>query len=236
MLSVDRFAEKYTGLSSYGYVANNPVKYVDFNGDSIINGSQRELQAIATDLNKIYNEKYGIGDAFSVIEKVEHEKVRTNDWSLLDPSSWGNIFEDPKYETVAKKSYSLAGNEDFDWNTDKYTSAMMDLISMDSDVYLNIVQDKGSGILRYEVNGILEDYGGGYTKQSNYVILSNKLSPSNGSNNRSKWTIGGVALHELLYHIHPQGQSEGSPNQMRRYYNMRTGRNHGAGSNQTRGL
>ncbi|MDH5366185.1 MAG: hypothetical protein OEW67_04310 [Cyclobacteriaceae bacterium] len=35
MLSVDRFAEKYPGLSPYSYVANNPIKYVDINGDSL---------------------------------------------------------------------------------------------------------------------------------------------------------------------------------------------------------
>jgi RHS repeat-associated protein len=32
---VDRFAEKYPGLTPYHYAANNPVKYIDINGDSI---------------------------------------------------------------------------------------------------------------------------------------------------------------------------------------------------------
>jgi RHS repeat-associated protein len=31
----DRFAEKYSSLSLYGYVANNPIKNIDINGDSI---------------------------------------------------------------------------------------------------------------------------------------------------------------------------------------------------------
>lgn len=35
MLSVDGFAEKYPGVSPYAYTANNPVNYVDVNGDSI---------------------------------------------------------------------------------------------------------------------------------------------------------------------------------------------------------
>jgi RHS repeat-associated protein len=33
--SVDRFAEKYYNFSSYQYAANNPIKYIDVNGDSI---------------------------------------------------------------------------------------------------------------------------------------------------------------------------------------------------------
>jgi RHS repeat-associated protein len=236
MLSVDRFAEKYPGISPYSYAANNPVKYVDINGDSIVNGSQQELQAIATDLNKIYKDKYGEDGAFSVAERTKTEKVRTNDWSIWDPSSWGNAFEKAEYETKETKSYALAANGDFDWNSDKYTSAMHDLISMKGDVYLDIVQDRGSGKVPFEIDGILKDYGGGFTKQSNWIILSNKLSPSDGSNKRTKWTIGGVAMHELLYHVHPQGQTESSPNNMRTFYNMRTGKDHAAGSNQTRGL
>ncbi len=44
--SVDRFAEKYTSLSGYGYAAGNPVKYIDVNGDSIgvnlLNSSSQE--------------------------------------------------------------------------------------------------------------------------------------------------------------------------------------------------
>ncbi len=35
MLTVDRFAEKYSGLSAYSYGANNPIKYIDVNGDSL---------------------------------------------------------------------------------------------------------------------------------------------------------------------------------------------------------
>jgi RHS repeat-associated protein len=31
----DRFSEKYTSLSSYQYAANNPIRYIDINGDSL---------------------------------------------------------------------------------------------------------------------------------------------------------------------------------------------------------
>jgi RHS repeat-associated protein len=33
--SIDRFSEKYTDLSPYSYGANNPIRYIDINGDSI---------------------------------------------------------------------------------------------------------------------------------------------------------------------------------------------------------
>jgi RHS repeat-associated protein len=34
--TIDRFAEKYYSLSPYQYVAGNPMKYIDVNGDSIV--------------------------------------------------------------------------------------------------------------------------------------------------------------------------------------------------------
>jgi len=34
-LSVDRFADKYPSMSPYQYAANNPIKFIDVNGDSV---------------------------------------------------------------------------------------------------------------------------------------------------------------------------------------------------------
>jgi RHS repeat-associated protein len=33
--TIDRFAEKYASMSPFGFGANNPIKYIDVNGDSI---------------------------------------------------------------------------------------------------------------------------------------------------------------------------------------------------------
>lgn len=51
--SIDKWAEKYSILSPYGYVANNPIKNVDINGDSIfitanLKSDQRIWDAFAT--------------------------------------------------------------------------------------------------------------------------------------------------------------------------------------------
>jgi RHS repeat-associated protein len=35
-LSVDKFTEEYPSLSAYNYCANNPIKFIDFRGDSIV--------------------------------------------------------------------------------------------------------------------------------------------------------------------------------------------------------
>ena len=43
-MSVDKFAEKYPATSGYNYAINNPVRYIDINGDSIrVSSENREL-------------------------------------------------------------------------------------------------------------------------------------------------------------------------------------------------
>jgi RHS repeat-associated protein len=49
----DRFAEKYSSLTLYGYVANNPIKNIDINGDTIyvvanLKGDSRIWDAFST--------------------------------------------------------------------------------------------------------------------------------------------------------------------------------------------
>ncbi len=45
-LSIDRFANKYPSFNPYHYTANNPLLYIDINGDSIqVSGMQSQLQS-----------------------------------------------------------------------------------------------------------------------------------------------------------------------------------------------
>ncbi len=70
MLSVDRFAEKYPGLSPYHYTANNPVNAIDINGDStILIQAQQALQEVGRGFAALPNV---IADDFeNVKEKVK---------------------------------------------------------------------------------------------------------------------------------------------------------------------
>jgi hypothetical protein len=47
-LSTDRFAEKYPSLAPYQYTANNPILFIDINGDSIfVSDEMSENEALA---------------------------------------------------------------------------------------------------------------------------------------------------------------------------------------------
>jgi len=68
----DRFAEKYFSLSPYQYAANDPIKFIDVNGDSIwvsiIVSSQNANGSISYSTQKLYYDKdakgnYGFFDA-----------------------------------------------------------------------------------------------------------------------------------------------------------------------------
>lgn len=234
---IDRFSEKYSSLSPYQYGANNPISNIDINGDSIVNNNRAVIESIVNDLNRIFESTYGTS-GFSTHERSKTEKTRTNDWSLLDPSSWGNIFKSAEYDLVTTTDYAISLNEDFDWNQDKYTSGMKDVVSGSGDVYVDIVQDNGSKFKNsvpkgMDGKGLLNGFGGGYTVSSNNVILSNKLPNTDNRNKTNTWTIGAVTLHEILYHIHTVGKTEsGNPNKMREHFGLKRGRSHGPGSRQ----
>ncbi len=77
---------------------------------------------------------------------------------------------------------------------------------------------------------------GGYTVSPTLAILSDKLVKTKvGGDNLANWTLGMTAMHELLFHIHPGGRSDGTADVMRTWYHQRTwGHNekHGPGHKQ----
>jgi hypothetical protein len=105
------------------------------------------------------------------------------------------------------------------------------IITSEEDIVVDIIADKGKIYQRMKYStgrGHLSDFGGGSTDTKNRISLSNALSIYNSSNS-SKWTIGGVALHELLYHISPNTDLKEGANTMRVFYNIKTGKNHNRG-------
>ncbi|MDD5695410.1 MAG: DUF6443 domain-containing protein [Bacteroidales bacterium] len=52
----DRFAEKYLDFSPYQYAANNPILYIDVNGDSI-NVAEEHREALNKDLTNAFGDK-----------------------------------------------------------------------------------------------------------------------------------------------------------------------------------
>lgn len=239
-VSVDPLADDFQSVNPYNYVLNMPIIAVDPDGKKVVLASKKEAKAISIDLNKIYKSKYKKDGAFSVKERIRSSKVRTNDWSLTDPSTWSNIFSEPEYKTVEKRDYEIVTNDSFDFNTDKYTKALSEVINSKIEIKVDIISDSKRG----GKEGFLKGYGGGYITSPTSFILSDKLSSygDKGTTGKfpSKWTLGGVFLHEALYHLHEQGQTESKaitndgssgPNIMRKHYSSKTGNNHPAGNN-----
>jgi uncharacterized protein RhaS with RHS repeats len=59
----DRFAEKYLRFSPYGYAVNNPISYIDKNGDSLILSGKDDAIAM---FKQITNN--GLGGYYTVTE------------------------------------------------------------------------------------------------------------------------------------------------------------------------
>ena len=75
----DRFAEKYHPMAPYQYAANNPLLYIDINGDSIIfsqaiQDNSRAMQSYSkfagTEAGQRFEEEFGAGGKFGEISVV----------------------------------------------------------------------------------------------------------------------------------------------------------------------
>ena len=76
-LSVDPMSDKYASLSPYVYCADNPIKLVDPNGDSIINGYSNALIFALEELHQaeaLYNRLLKNDEHYSLAKEVYEKK------------------------------------------------------------------------------------------------------------------------------------------------------------------
>lgn len=75
-MTIDRFAEKYTSMNPYQYGANNPIKFIDFNGDSIVWAQDKASQAYMNHVlqmrqeSKLFAAVYDYLDGLSTVINV----------------------------------------------------------------------------------------------------------------------------------------------------------------------
>ncbi len=240
--TIDPLAENYASMSPFNYVANNPISNIDPDGRRIIMSNAIEANNLVADLNRVYEDKYGFKSAFKANTKTFNVKKKNENYSYW----WSWYSDEPEFITVKEPRTIIETNNQFDWNTDVYTKAMFDIINTKADITVDIIADKGvlarqtAGRAGFR-NGLLDDLGGGHAVHSGYVVLSDLLSNTQvGGNNTHKWTLGHVALHELLYHVHPLGNYEedtvDGANTMRIYYGGRSGGSHNSGNKKNKML
>ena len=127
------------------------------------------------------------------------------------------------FELWSEEKITFETNSEFDWNTDRYTKAFYNFVNMKEDVPSNLVPEweeyRGSSKdSRIRVSGQAKDY---------------------SEETKDEWTVGGIYLHEALYHISTLGLGEyyeqekkksgtgaNAANKMRNYYKLKTGDKH----------
>jgi hypothetical protein len=80
---VDAFTEQYSNLTPYNYGANNPIKYIDINGDSI-KVSTDALQAIFQALKKNTEVHFQVDNGYINPESFKDQADKSDDVVLKD--------------------------------------------------------------------------------------------------------------------------------------------------------
>ena len=238
-LAVDPLAQIYPFSSPYAFALNTPIQAIDPDGKKVHYLNKAEADKTVASLNSLYKEKYGFDAAFKVV--TYEVTIKNPDYGWWDASGLGS---DPEY--IKQTRHYIQTNNDFDWNKDEYTKAAYDILNATSlDVNVDILADKGTEYREHDFmpdltttpNGFFKDYGGGMCLNESRVILSDALPidktvMKNGQGDHIT-SLAGVFLHEVLYHIHPLGETvgqNGNPNKMRDYYGLSHGNDHMADS------
>lgn len=81
--STDRFAEKYSLMTPYQYAANNPIKFIEMNGDSVktffYNQEGTQVNDVPEVVQQMFNSEYGISVAYNAKTNMLYQsgKVET---------------------------------------------------------------------------------------------------------------------------------------------------------------
>jgi hypothetical protein len=224
-----------SGSGETTWINNDDGTFSGSNGETVVdddyvyNKSKGELEAIVKDLNSIYKSKYG-ETPFSVDVKTRIGK------KLVKKAPWYKPWADDVYEDYEYDVYILSGSVAFNWDRDKYTKMLRQVMDSDEYILTDIVNDTKRGYAGqyYETGkGFLSDYRGGITLGTNHVNLSVKLKYYDNAG-ASEHTLGGVFLHEVLFHIHPNGAKDKDSSTLRKFYNLKLGRNTHLGSSKVR--
>jgi len=173
--TIDRFAEKYFSNSSFGYAANNPIKFIDVNGDSIdVYSPEGSLLYVFDDGKKeitgLYFQNssscddgsctYSDGVSFNYNDiKEDRTKAHRGDFSF-------NVIGDKEINDIVAKGVAEAGTTLGDHYLAGRASGSLDFYAKtDSPIEantLNIITGAKSGTVAYNPH----DYGNYLTGQA----------------------------------------------------------------------
>jgi len=128
--NLDRLSEKYEAISPYGYVANNPVRYIDINGEWIY--------ITTTTGNKRNTYKYDNGDVYS--EQTDDDGNKT--WEKVDMSK--------SKDTDLQNSVDLLGKISASGDTGQ---SMLDFFNQEGNdltVFAGHKYDSGANTARFD--------------------------------------------------------------------------------------
>jgi len=181
-------------------------------------------QRVAESLNTIFKNKFKITyDVFCIEELVIPEPVNLKPiFELSNPFTYENRYINDFFTSA---DIYLSLNEDFDWGQDEVTKGFYEFHT-EKNTYrtriLNVnnkkVLDSNGGFIYNRYTIFLYDQ---YAKSGIGLIQGQKRKPYfKDQGGDSKWTLGGVYIHELMYHNYPDdfGKGDKSPNYLREYF------------------
>jgi len=134
--TLDRFAEKYYSLSPYQYAANNPIKYIDVNGDSIYIKYSYTKQVARTDRND--NVKtYKRGTRKGQTKYKTEYKTGTLTY-IPGMETIGNDFADNVINSLNKLNEITSS---FEFMSSEFSDYISDMASDDSDYRIHETND-----------------------------------------------------------------------------------------------